>query len=64
MSGRTSRMHFDQSIEQPVSVSNMLMSKDSRYLVTLDAYSMIRAYDTYSGKELWEKQCGRNYDFA
>ena len=57
-------LHFDQSIEQPVSVSNMLMSKDSRYLVTLDAYSMIRAYDTYSGKELWERQCGRNYDFA
>ena len=56
-------IHFDQSIEQPSAISKMLMSHDTRFLATLDAYNTIRVYATYSGKLLWEKQRERDLDF-
>ncbi len=56
-------IHYDQSIDLPSAVSKMLMSHDTRFLATLDAYNMVRVYDTYSGKLLWEKQRERDLDF-
>lgn len=56
-------LDFDQSVTQPAAVSKMLMSRDTGFLATMDASNMIRVYDTYSGKLLWEKQRKRDIDF-